>query len=157
MASAPFSLYDHITVSQSNKDYKATRLAKYLIQSLARDACLSKWDVTDLCHDLVHARNRHDEIHSWIDCVESDTQTDDARWDAFDKYTDNLDELERDLFDLIVALDKEHELFTELHDQAERQDPLHGVLLSMQLIEKLVEGSFEKNSVNILTVHEIRI
>ncbi|ESK95753.1 hypothetical protein Moror_12482 [Moniliophthora roreri MCA 2997] len=147
MASPTFSLYEHITAFQSEKDYKATRLAKFLIRAFARDACLSQWDVSDLCYHLVHARKRYDEIHSWIACVESDTQTEDARWDAFDKYTNNLDELERALFDLVVALDKEHELFTELHTQAQRRAPLHDVSLSMRLIEELVEGSFKKKSI----------
>ncbi|EEB90359.1 hypothetical protein MPER_11443 [Moniliophthora perniciosa FA553] len=109
-----FSLYDHICAFKSKKDYKATRLAQYLIQVLSRDACLTKWEASSLSRDLVSARVRYDEIHDWIGIVDSEKQMSESiRWDAFGKYTDGLDALERALFDLAVALDKEHELFIE--------------------------------------------
>ncbi|EEB89138.1 hypothetical protein MPER_12804 [Moniliophthora perniciosa FA553] len=127
-----FSLYDHICAFKSKKDYKATRLAQYLIQVLSRDACLTKWEASSLSRDLVSARVRYDEIHDWIGIVDSEKQMSESiRWDAFGKYTDGLDALERALFDLAVALDKEHEF---------------DLAVLMELLEQVIEQAMSKKS-----------
>ncbi|KAI3610408.1 hypothetical protein WG66_007125 [Moniliophthora roreri] len=145
MASRPFSLYDYITAFKSKKEYKATRLAQFLIQVLARDACLTKWEVSALCQDLVKARVHYDEIHTWIGIVDSEQHSESARWDAFEKYTDGLDDLERALFDLAVALDKEDELFIqlELHEDG---DDFSDLAVVMELLEQVIEQSLRKQS-----------
>ncbi|EEB92483.1 hypothetical protein MPER_08999, partial [Moniliophthora perniciosa FA553] len=138
MASRPFSLYDYIATFKSKKEYKATRLAQFLIQVLARDACLTKWEVSALCQDLVNACVHYDEIHTWIGVVDSERHSEPARWDAFEKYTDGLDDLERGLFDLAVALDKEDELFIqlELHEDG---DDFSDLAVMIPLLEQVIE------------------
>ncbi|KAK7043629.1 hypothetical protein VNI00_008240 [Paramarasmius palmivorus] len=144
MASKAFSLYDFITTFKSKKDYKVTRLSQYLIQGFARDVCQTRWEVSSLCQDLVRARLRYDEIHTLIGLVES-SNDDDAAWDAFAKYPEFLDELERALFDLSVALDKEDELFGELEHDIDIE--ISDLTVLLQLLERVVEFSVKKQNV----------
>uniref|UniRef100_A0A0W0G1M6 Uncharacterized protein n=1 Tax=Moniliophthora roreri TaxID=221103 RepID=A0A0W0G1M6_MONRR len=140
-----FSLYDHICTFKSKKDYKATRLAQYLIQVLSRDACLTKWEASSLSRDLVSARVHYDEIHDWIGIVDSEQHVNEAaRWDAFGKYTDGLDHLERALFDLAMALDREHELFIQLELHLEGK--LSDLAILMELLEQVIEQGMSKKS-----------
>ncbi|EEB99308.1 hypothetical protein MPER_01034, partial [Moniliophthora perniciosa FA553] len=81
----------------------------------------------------------------WIGIVDSEQQLfESIRWDAFGKYTDGLDALERALFDLAVALDKEHELFIqlELHLEGEFSD----LAILMELLEQVIEQAMSKKS-----------
>ncbi|ESK93202.1 hypothetical protein Moror_14637 [Moniliophthora roreri MCA 2997] len=140
-----FSLYDHICAFKSKKDYQATRLARYLIQVLSRDTCLTKWEASSLSQILVGARVRYDEIHEWIGIVGSEQQVGESiRWDAFGKYTDGLDALERALFDLAVALDKENELFIQLELQINGE--FSDLAIVMELLEQVIEQAMGKQS-----------
>uniref|UniRef100_A0A0W0FI81 Uncharacterized protein n=1 Tax=Moniliophthora roreri TaxID=221103 RepID=A0A0W0FI81_MONRR len=140
-----FSLYDHICTFKSKKNYNATRLAQYLIQVLSRDACLTKWEASSLSRDLVSARVHYDEIHDWIGIVDSEQHVNEAaRWDAFGKYTDGLDHLERALFDLAMALDREHELFIQLELHLEGK--LTDLAILMELLEQVIEQGMSKKS-----------
>ncbi|EEB89494.1 hypothetical protein MPER_12399 [Moniliophthora perniciosa FA553] len=101
-----FSLYDHICAFKSKEDFKATRLAQYPIQVLSRDACLIKWEASSLYQILVGARARYDETHGSrrsreVLCL---------LWLAR-PLLNSISFPDRALFDLAVALDKEHELF----------------------------------------------
>uniref|UniRef100_A0A0W0G2Z5 Uncharacterized protein n=1 Tax=Moniliophthora roreri TaxID=221103 RepID=A0A0W0G2Z5_MONRR len=80
---------------------------------------MTKWgEASSLSQVLVGARVRYDEIHDWISIVDSEQQVSQSiRWDVFEKYIDGLDVLERALFDLAVALNKENELLIQLRLQ----------------------------------------
>ncbi|EEC00087.1 hypothetical protein MPER_00040, partial [Moniliophthora perniciosa FA553] len=66
------------------------------------------------------------------------------QWDAFEKYTNGLDALERALFDLAVALDKENELFIQLELQINGE--FSDLAILMELLEQVIEQAMSKQS-----------